>query len=148
MFLFTLEQITNEWEDDAEVNQVSPENDLLYIPVLHSKYASQMVYQKSDLQKKRISYDELLRTKLDYYNGRFDKKDYDDKEWAVFQHKLKGKDDLNAYLAADKDLNKIRNEMNECENVIEFCESVVKQLESRTFQIKGYLDWQKYKLGS
>lgn len=148
MHLFTAEELIHEWEKDATINKLDADIDLLKIPNLHSKYSSQIIYHGKAQRKKKEEYDILMRDKLEYYSGNFDKKDYDDREWAAFNRKLNTKDQLNAYLAGDKDLIKIREELSQHDDAINFCQMVVKELTSRTYQIRSYLEWAKYKLGS
>jgi hypothetical protein len=149
MILIELNDLVDQWVDDAKVNRIDPDRDILNIPNLHSKYASQIVLHNAALRVKRICYKELLRVKTHYYSGNLNnKKDLADRNWEPFVYTTKGKTDIESYLAADPDLNKSIEAMGMHEDSINFCELVVKEISNRTWQIKSYLDYSKYKLGN
>jgi hypothetical protein len=137
------------WEEDAKPNKTDPENDLLKLPNLHSKYASQLVIHSQALRKARARKAEMLRLKTDYYQGNLNnKKDIDTTGWEPFPYKLKSKSDLDTHLSADKDLAKIEEEIGVHEDAMNFCQLVCYQVHDRSISIKAYLDYAKYKLGT
>jgi hypothetical protein len=139
----------DQWTEDAKVNRIDPDKDILNIPNLHAKYSSQLVTHNSALRIKRIQFAELLRVKTHYYSGNLNnKKDLDTRGWEPFQFTTKGKSDLDSYINADKELNDLKEKIGAHEDAISFCELVCKEISNRTWQIKSYLDYSKFKIGN
>lgn len=148
MHIIDLELLIEAWEEDSVVDKKDPDSDILRIPNLHSKYASQLIAHNSALRKKRVEFNELLRIKHHYYSGKLNnKEDLAAHNWEPFQYTVKGKTDIDSYINADPDLNALKVNIGMHEDAINFCEMVVKELSNRTWQIKAYLDYSKYKLG-
>ena len=90
----------------------------------------------------------MLRIKTHYYSGNLNnKQDLAKHNWEPFQYIPKGKNDTESYLNADPELNKLKIEIGASDDCISFCEMIVKELNARTYQIRSWLDFQKYKLG-
>jgi hypothetical protein len=146
--LLNLEQLIQNWETDSAIDKTNPDNDLLKIPNLHSKYAAQFVRHTSTVRKLRVTYNELLRIKTHYYSGNLNnKQDLARYNYEPFNYVPKGKNDIDSYLNADPELNKIKLEIGEHDDAISFCEMIVKEIGARTFQIRSWLDYSKYKMG-
>lgn len=146
--LYTLDELIDNWENDSIINKTDIEGDLLKIPNLHAKYASQFVLHTREVRKARVTYNELLRIKTHYYSGNMNNKaDLSKHNWEPFQYTIKGKNDIDSYLNADPELNKMKLKVGEHDDCISFCEMVVKEIGARTYQIRSYLDFEKYKQG-
>ena len=147
--ILDIDVLMQEWIDDAAINRTDADLDLLNIPNLHAKYSAQLIRHNAALRIKRIEFNELLRVKNNYYSGNMNnKKELDTRGWEPFSYIPKGKNDLDSYLNSDKDLNALKEKLGKHEDAINFCEMVVKEISNRTWQIKAYLDYSKYKLGN
>ena len=52
--------------------------------------------------------------------------------------------DLQHYLDSDIELNNILLKKVMHEEIVDFCKSVLKELNNRTFQIKSYMEWERF----
>ncbi len=139
--------IISNWQEDCKINKVDPDNDLLKIPNLHSKYSAQVVLHSIAHGKKLSELSKLKKIKTEYYSGKLNNTE-DLKKYGLEPFPFKLKSDIKVYLEADTDINKILLEISNHEEAIKYCKSIVEQIHDRTWQIKAYLDYSKFKIGS
>lgn len=137
-----LEDLISAWEKDAPIDDTEPAKELLRVPNLHAKYAQQLVLHNFALKAKSANFYRMRKLKADYYGGRFTAEDYKKYGWEPFQFVLK--QDITNYMDADEDLIKIKGQMAAHEEASKFAEMVVRELNSRTYQLRAYIDWQKF----
>jgi hypothetical protein len=137
-----LEELVKQWEIDARVNDTEPARELLKIPNLHAKYARQLVAHSLAIKAKNISYNALKKVKWEYYNGKLDQAELDRRGWEPFRFVLKG--DIGVYLDADTDLTNIKSRIALHEEGVNFCGMVMKEINNRTWQLKTFVDYEKF----
>ena len=137
-----LEQVLKYWEKDAEMDQTEPGKELLRIPILHNKYLSILTKHKIAAKKAHFDYLRLRKTKTNYYSGRMDQDELDTHGWQPFQFVLKS--DINAYLEGDDDLIKMLEKKVYHEECVSVIESIMNELKSRTFQLRDFIQWEKF----
>jgi len=139
-----LEKLLEEWQTDSVINTTDPQLEIVRIPVLHSKYVTQITAHSVSLKMKKFDFDQLKKLKVEYYSGRLNGTDVlKEKGWKAFPA-LVNKPDLSAYLDADQDLIDLKKNMIANEEAISFCTAVCKELNSRTFQLREYMAWEKF----
>jgi hypothetical protein len=137
-----LEQVLKYWEKDAEMDQTEPGKELLRIPTLHNKYLSILTKHKIASKKAHFDYLRLRKIKIDYYNGRLDQDELETRGWQPFQFVLKS--DIGAYLEGDDDLIKMLEKKVYHEECVSVLESVMNELKSRTFQLRDFIQWERF----
>ena len=70
------------------------------------------------------------------------KDELDEYGWEPFQFALKS--DITTYLEADKDLIKLLEKKVYHEEVVSVIESVMQELKQRTWQLKEFINWEKF----
>src|SRR5579872_1177498 len=140
--IMQLKDLIESWKIDAKVDSTEPGKELLKIPNLHARYAEQLAYHSLAMKSKRAEYYSLKKVKIDYYNGRMDAAELAKRGWQPFALILKT--DLNTYLDADPDLQDHLYRIALHEETIVFLGSVLKELNNRSFEIRGFCEWQKY----
>jgi hypothetical protein len=144
MKCISLEKLLEEWQADSVINTTDPQLEIVRIPVLHSKYVTQITAHSVSLKMKKFDFDQLKKLKVEYYSGRLNGTDVlKEKGWKAFPA-LVNKPDLSAYLDADQDLIDLKKNMIANEEAISFCTAVCKELNSRTFQLREYMAWEKF----
>jgi hypothetical protein len=139
-----LQQLLKEWETDSVIDTTNPQTELVRVPVLHSKYISQITAHSVSLKMKKFGYDAAMKVKLEYYSGRLNgTEELKEKGWKPFPA-LVNKPDMATYLNADKDLIVLKTDMIANEEAISFCTAVCKELASRTYQIRDYMQWERF----
>lgn len=137
-----LEQVLKNWERDAVIDQTEPGKELIRIPTLHSKYLGILIKHKIAAKKAHFDYLRMRKIRLDYYAGRLSQEELEEYGWEPFQFVLKT--DLNAYLEADNDLIKLLEKKVYHEETVSVIESIMGELKNRNWELKSYIDWEKF----
>ena len=141
-----LEAIIEQWEKDSDVDSTEPGKEIIRIPLLHNKYNKFLSLHNLSAKKAAIEYDRMKKLKWMYYTGKLDQDELDKLGWEPFRFTLKS--DISVYLDGDDDLNKLKRKKSYHEECAKFCENVMKELNSRTYQLKAYMDWERFIQGA
>jgi hypothetical protein len=141
-----LEEIIKQWDKDSVIDQTEPGKEIIRIPILQNKYNKYLTLHALSGRKVAIEFDKLKKLKWEYYSGKLDEEQLTSLGWEPFRFILKT--DINIYLDADDDLNKLRRKKFYHEKAADFCENVMKELNSRTFQLRAFMDWEKFIQGA
>ena len=52
--------------------------------------------------------------------------------------------DLPIYMDSDEELNKLLLKKSNSDTIIDYCDRVLKELNQRTWQLKSFIDWERY----
>jgi hypothetical protein len=138
----TLEQVLKLWETDSVIDQTEPSKELLKIPVYHSKYLGILTKHKIASKKSHFDYLRMRKVKWEYFTGKMSQEELEDYGWEPFQFALKS--DITTYLEADKDLIKLLEKKVYHEEVISVVESIMGELKQRTWQLRDFINWEKF----
>ena len=141
-----LEQILELWEIDAEMDQTEPGKELINIPKLHNKYLSILVKHKLASKKAHFDYTRMRTIKWEYYKGKFTQEDYELHGWEPFDLKLKS--DVGTYLEADNDLIKLLQRKMVHDETISVVESIMGEIKQRSWQLRSFIDWERFISGN
>ena len=137
-----LDQILKHWESDSVIDQTEPGKELIKIPTLHNKYLTILTKHKIASKKANYDYLRMKKTKWEYYTGKMSQEELEDHGWEPFRYTLKS--DISTYLESDNDLIKLLEKKvyhDECVSVIE---AIMSELKSRTFQLRDYIQWERF----
>ena len=137
-----LEQVLKYWESDADMDQTEPGKELLKIPKLHNKYLSILTKHKIASKKAHFDYLRMRKVKWEYYTGKMSQEELDEYGWEPFQFTLKS--DITTYLEADTDLIKLLEKKVYHEETISVIESIMNELKQRTWQLRSFIDYEKF----
>lgn len=138
----TLEQVLKMWDSDSVIDRTEPSKELLNIPKYHSKYLAILTKHKIATKKAHFDYLRMRKVKWEYFTGKMSKDELDEYGWEPFQFALKS--DITTYLEADKDLIKLLEKKVYHEEVVSVIESVMQELKQRTWQLKEFINWEKF----
>jgi hypothetical protein len=141
-----LEAIMEQWEKDSDVDATEPGKEILRIPLLHNKYNKYLSLHNLSAKRAGLEFDKIKKLKWMYYTGKLDQDELDKLGWEPFRFTLKS--DISVYLDGDDDLNKLKRKKAYHEEAAKFCEYVMKELQSRTYQLRSYMDWEKFIQGA
>ena len=139
-----LETLQEMWRTDSVLDDDLHDNDSLKIPQLHMKY---MEFHNTFSLMKRERENEmktLIRDKWLYYKGRAPAEIYKE---MPFDLKLTTREEIDMFIEADEDYQKVVLKLDYIEQTLAFLDSVLRQLNNRTFQIKNAIEWQKFQNG-
>ncbi len=141
-----LDELSQEWIQDAKIDTTELGVASLKIPELHSKYLKIYFDERRKLKALEFQSKELSLKKYEYYNGKLSQEELDELNWEPFAKRLM-KNEVDMYLDSDKDIiqNNIRI-INQKEKLA-FLEEVLKNINQRNFQIKNAIEWKKFTQG-
>ena len=137
-----IEQVLNMWEKDAVIDQTEPGKELIRIPSLHKKYLTILTRHKLSCEKANFDYLRMRKIKWEYYTGKMSQEELEQYGWEPFRYTLKS--DISLYLESDNDLIKLLEKKIYHKEVISVLESILSELKSRTFQLRDFIQWQRF----
>jgi hypothetical protein len=141
-----LEELLAEWKKDSEIDRTEPGRAMLDIPKLHSKYLNILSHYRQLTRQNEFKFSKMKVLKWEYYTGKLDQETLKQYGWEPFPYVLKS--DINTYLEGDDDLNKIIASKIMCQEIVSCCESIMKELHSRTFQLKSFIEYERFIQGA
>ena len=136
-------EIEEMWRVDSIIDPDNLHQEAIKIPQLHGKY-HQILNNLFVLKKqKEVEYKRLYKEKWLYFSGKADPDVYVEKP---FLHKIM-KSDVNLYLEADEELNKIKSMLEYYTHLLKYLEDIIKQIHNRTFQIRDSIEFSKFIAG-
>ena len=141
-----LEQIIESWKADCIIDDTDLGNESIKIPKLHAKYYEIYCKEKLLLVKAEQEYYQVFKLKNDYYRGRLTKEELSEHGWEQFQYKVV-KEDLDAYIKADKDLQALILKSSLQKEKVDFLKEIINSLHGRGFQISSAITFLKWSNG-
>lgn len=142
----TLEQILKKWETDAVMDQTEPSKELIRVPILHQAYLKILTQHRIAKQKAHFDYLRMRKIKVEYYTGKLSQEELAEYGWEPFQFVLKS--DIQTYLEADKDLIKLLEKKVYHEETVSVVESIMAEIKQRVWELKSFIEWEKFVSGS
>ena len=137
-----LEELMNEWAKDSQIDRTEPGKALIDIPQLHSKYLNILSRHKLLCKEADFKYSRMKKIKWEYYTGKMGDDDLQKYGWSPFPFTITS--EITPYMEADEDLNKFIASRMMHEEIVSCCELILKELHSRTFQLKSFIDWERF----
>ena len=137
-----LEEILKLWESDADIDQTEPGKELLNIPKLHSKYLDNLIKHKMAAKKANFDYLRMRKLRWEYYTGKLSKDELQEYGWEPFQFTLKS--DVSFYLESDTELIKLLEKKIYHEEVVTVIESIMSEVKQRAWELKSFIDWERF----
>ena len=142
----TLQSIAASWKTDAAVDRTDPGAALLQVSLLHAKYLHLMVTAKEMARSESIKYFRMKRVKWEYYTGKLDQATLTKYGWEPFLYVLKS--DTSIYMDSDVDLLKQKDLVSAADDSTDLCEKILKELNNRTWQLRSFIDYEKFLQGN
>jgi hypothetical protein len=139
-----LEQLQLEADKDLKINDTELDLESLKTPQLHNKYMKHYTKFKLLLTRTEDELRILKRDKWEYYTGKADPAIYQAKP---FNFKIL-KTDIDKYLEADEDIQKITQKMIYLNTVIDFLDRTLRVIINRTYTIKNAIEWRRFTSGA
>ena len=137
------------WDKDANIDQTDPGTEIIRIPLLHSKYIKQHSLHSLAARQCAMEYARMKKIKWEYYTGKLNGNEDTLKKYGLEPFRLTTlKGDVSTYLDADDDLTKLIAKKALHDQSVDYCTAVIKELGARTYQIKAFMDWEKFVAGS
>jgi hypothetical protein len=137
-----LEELLEMWRKDSVIDRTEPGKELTNIPQLHSKYLNILSHHRMQSKGLEFKLHKLKRLKWEYYTGKLDESQLKQYGWEPFPYVLKS--EISTYLESDEDLNKLMSNKAMHDEIVDVCGSILKELNSRTFQLRDFIQWERF----
>ncbi len=145
-----IQEILDMWEIDGQIDQFKLDDTTIKNASLHSKYLSLITVAK--LKKKTIqqSYDNLLKDKWLYYNGKMSQAQIDMFGWEYdpfngLNKPLKG--DLNYYYNSDKEIQEAQLKLEYQTVMVDTLKEILDTIRWRHQTIGNIIKWRSFEAG-
>ena len=145
---YTIEQVLEEWKQDAPYTELSLQKDLYTTPNLHAKYLGAFVYFKAKKDAAEKKYNLMLWKKRKYWRGEMEKHELEQHGWSQWQGLKPSGSELNFLIDADRDLNDLRQNMESYKTSVLALEYIMKQISQRDWGMKNIIEYQKWIAGN
>ena len=144
----SIDALTEEWIKDAAIDELEPGRELIKTPKLHAKYLRVLSHHNLMCKKLTTDYNKLKRLKWEYYIG--DLNNPEDLDRYGFEPMMKKvlRADIPTYMDSDNDLNNILLKRVLHQEIADMCTSILKELNNRTWQLKSFIDYERFVGGS
>lgn len=143
----TLDEIFELWENDSEVNRSEIGNAALDIAKLHHKYYR--IYSQEKLLHKKMESDiKILKLEKQEFYQDGPTEEQIEKGWKLPSKGRILKNDVATYIDADSDIIAANLKLAYQKEKLELLDSIIKTISNRGFQIKSYIEWEKFKVGA
>ena len=137
-----IEELLEEWRKDSDIDRTEPGKALLNIPKLHSKYLNILSRHRLLSKESDFKLNKMRKLKWEYYTGKMDADDLKKYGWEPFPFVLKS--EISTYLESDEDINRFLAQKALHEEVVDICQSIMKELNNRAWDLKSFIDWEKF----
>jgi hypothetical protein len=137
-----LDELLSMWTKDADIDRTEPGKALLDIPKLHSKYLNILSKHRLMVKEAEFKYNKMKKLKWEYYTGKLDDDELKKRGWEPFPYVIKA--ELSTYMEADEDVNRLLASKLINEEMVDVCTSILKELNNRAWELKSFIDWEKF----
>lgn len=140
----TIEQLMEMWNKDSIMDETEPGRELMNIPKHHSKYLTIMSYHNMVSRKLLGDYNKKRLLLTQYWSGDLNN---DEDLAAIGREPVMKKilrQDIPTYLDSDQELIDILLRKVYNEEIVAYCTSVLRELNSRTYQLRSFIDWERF----
>lgn len=140
----SIDELMEMWSKDSVMDNTEPGKELIRVPQLHAKYLRILSHHNLIVKKLMSDYNKVKRIKWEYYSG--DLNNEEDLKQYNLEPLCKKilRPEIPTYLESDNDLNNILTKKVVHQEIVDFCQSVLKEINNRTWQLRSYMDWEKF----
>jgi len=145
----TLDELKKQWTEDCQIDDIELDNASLEVPKLHAKYQDLLTSKILVLKQYQNKYNELLKDKWLWYNGKMDSDRIKELGWAddPFDGLKIMKSDMQFFYNSDSDLREIKAKIEYLKITINFLKDCMQNITWRHQTIKNTIDWRKFMAG-
>lgn len=145
----TLDELKKQWTEDCQIDDIELDNASLEVPKLHAKYQDLLTSKILVLKQYQNKYNELLKDKWLWYNGKMDEDTVREKGWEPdpFNGLKIMKNDMQIFFNADKDLQDLNAKIEYLKVTVDFLKECMQNITWRHQTIRNTIDWRKFMAG-
>jgi hypothetical protein len=149
VYIMTLDELKKQWTEDCQIDDIELDNASLEVPKLHAKYQDLLTSKILVLKQYQNKYNELLKDKWLWYNGKMDEETVREKGWEPdpFNGLKIMKNDMQIFFNADKDLQDLNAKIEYHKVTVDFLKECMQNITWRHQTIRNTIDWRKFMAG-
>lgn len=142
-----LEEIESLWEQDKKIDVTKLSEEVFRTINLSDKY--QKLFSRETIVLHKLNQEQTLiyKDRWKFYNKLADPKDYQNYQDDGYFDKKVLKKDQDIFLHADQQILNIETKIELQKVKLTYIETILKSLRDRNFQIKNYIEWEKFRAG-
>ena len=146
----TLDELKKQWTEDCQIDDIELDNASLEVPKLHAKYQDLLTSKILVLKQYQNKYNELLKDKWLWYNGKMDEETVREKGWEPdpFNGLKIMKNDMQIFFNADKDLQDLNAKIEYLKVTVDFLKECMQNITWRHQTIRNTIDWRRFMAGN
>ncbi len=139
-----LDDFSEEWSKDAEMDLTEPHVELSKVGTLHAKWLKVLTYHKAAVAKLDIEYKKEKKFKWEYYRGDPSVEEEVKKRGLTdyYSHAKILDAKIPIYLESDTDLININLKKALHQLVVDFSESVMTEIKNRSYELQNIIKWE------
>lgn len=141
-----IDELREHAQRDMQFDSTELDREALRIPQLHNKYLNFLTDERLVLRGLQLEYDRLRRVKWEYYTGKMDHDQLQQRGWQPFALRIL-KQDVDLYMNSDDDLSAIHIKIERQREKVDYLESIIKGIMNRHWQIRSAIEWRKFTNG-
>lgn len=148
--MMKIDDILEMWKKDSVIDEINLDDTTIAGARLHAKYLELYTVSKLELKRQRLNIEKLKKNKWLYYTGKMSKAEMDELSWPYdpFNGNAKPlKSDLDYYINADPDVQKIMAKLEYQEQIVECLEEILGVLRWRHTNIRNIIEFRKFRSG-
>lgn len=138
-----ISEIFEEWDKDSKIDVANLQFESLKIPELHNKYYKIFISERLVFRKQKETFASLKHEKREFYTLGPDESTKE-KGWELPPRGKILKNEVDTYLAVDKELVELSLKIGQQEEKIELVRSILDTLKNRSFQISNAVKFMEF----
>jgi len=148
--MINIEEVLKMWKTDAQIDEMSLDEESRNSAVLHGKYLEMITVSKLQLRRREQEFKVLLKNKWLYYNGKLSQQQIDEFGWEYdpfngLAKPLKG--DMDYYYDSDEDIQAMQAKIHYLEELVATLKEIMDNIKWRHQNIKNMIEWRKFTSG-
>jgi len=148
--MINIEEVLKMWKTDAQIDEMSLDEESRNSAVLHGKYLEMITVSKLQLRRREQEFKVLLKNKWLYYNGKLSQQQIDEFGWEYdpfngLAKPLKG--DMDYYYDSDQDIQAMQAKIHYLEELVATLKEIMDNIKWRHQNIKNMIEWRKFTSG-
>lgn len=140
----TIDEVLSEWKKDAIIDESKLSNEIVRVPMLHSKYLEYFIFFKQRLSAVESKKNKMGWQKRKYFRGEMALDDLQKHGWSQWNGLKPSTTELNQLLEFDTDMNDLTRIVSELKTSVSGCEYIMNQLKGREYALKTLFEYMKY----
>jgi hypothetical protein len=148
--MINIEDILEMWKKDAEIDEMSLDEESRNSARLHGKYLEMLTVSKLQLRRREQEFKILLKDKWMWYNDKLSKEQIDELGWDYDPwkgHAKPLKTDMDKFYDADPEIQAAQSKIHYLEELINTLKEIMENIKWRHQNIKNMIEWRKFTSG-